>query len=199
MLLYGAGGHARVIISSILANGDLIHAVFDNDPGQVEIAGIATYQSYDPAIFRDQRLIISVGDNLTRRKLSEAIWHPFTITIHPFAWVDKSVKIGEGSCILHGAVVQAGTRIGRHVIINTAASVDHDCVIADFVHIAPGVRLAGNVHVGENTLVGIGSIVVPGLTIGKNCLIAAGSVVTRNIPDGLTVRGNPARIISRPL
>jgi acetyltransferase-like isoleucine patch superfamily enzyme len=100
---------------------------------------------------------------------------------------------------LHHAVIQADAVLGRHVIINTAATVDHNCVIDDFVHIAPGVILAGNVRVGENTLIGAGSIVAPGLTIGKNCFVAAGSVVTINIPDGATVRGNPARIISRNL
>ncbi len=94
-----------------------------------------------------------------------------------------------------GVIVQADARLGRHVIVNTAATVDHDCVLGDFAHIAPGVVLCGAVQVGEGTLVGAGSVIAPNLTIGANCLIAAGSVVTTHLPDGATVRGNPARAV----
>lgn len=197
MLIYGAGGHAKVIISCILANQNTIDSIFDDNPDRKEINGIVISELYDPTIFLDQELIISIGDNVIRRKVSDQIKHSFGITIHPSCIVDKSVKIGEGTVVLHTAVIQADSVIGRHVIINTSVSVDHDCIIGDFVHLAPGVVLAGNVCVGENTLIGVGSIVAPGLTIGKHCLVAAGSVVTKNIPDGVIVRGNPARIISR--
>ena len=115
--------------------------------------------------------------------------------IHPTAIVDESVQIGKGSVIMHGSILQAATTIGHHVIINTRVLIDHDCQIADFVHLAPGVVLCGNVRVGENTLIGAGSMVVPNITIGNNCHIAAGSVITQNIPDGATVRGNPGKII----
>jgi sugar O-acyltransferase (sialic acid O-acetyltransferase NeuD family) len=199
MLLYGAGGHAKVIISAILANQIPVNAIFDDNPNTKEIYRIATSGNYNPSLFPDEKLIISIGENNIRKKISQIIQHPFGNIIHPTATVDQSVTVGEGTCVLHHAVVQAGSVLGRHVIINTSASVDHDCVIHDFVHIAPGVIMAGNVHVEENTLIGIGSMVAPNLIIGKNCLVAAGSVVTINIPDGATVRGNPARIISRSL
>lgn len=196
MLIYGAGGHAKVIISCIRANQILIDSVFDDNPDRKEIYGIPVTGFYDPTIFPNQKLIIAIGDNLIRRKISNQIKHAFGITVYPSSIVDKSAKIGEGTVVLHNAVIQAGSIIGRHVIINTSVSVDHDCVICDFVHLAPGVILSGNICVGENTLIGVGSIVAPGLMIGKNCLVAAGSVVTKNIPDGVIVRGNPARIIS---
>lgn len=199
MLIYGAGGHAKVIISAILAHEITINAIFDDDSSRKEIYKIATSGNYNPAIFPDDTLIIAIGDNTIRKQISKYIKHQFGEIIHPSASVDKSVQIGQVTCILHHAVVQADSIIGQHVIINTSASIDHDCVIHDFVHIAPGVILAGSVSVGENTLIGIGSIVAPGLIIGKNCFIAPGSVVTINIPDGATVRGNPARIISRSL
>lgn len=196
MIIYGAGGHAKVIISCILANQNTIDSIFDDNPVRKEIQGILVAGFYNSKTLPDQKLIIAIGDNLIRKKISDLVKHSFGITIHPSCIVDKSVKIGEGAVILHNAVIQADSTIGRHVIINTAVSVDHDCVIGDFVHLAPGVILSGNVCVGENTVVGVGSIVVPGLTIGKNCFVAAGSVVTKNIPDGAIVRGNPARIIS---
>lgn len=199
MLIYGAGGHAKVIISCILANQNTIDSIFDDNPERKEIHGMEITGLYDPAVFPDCKLIIAIGDNLIRRKISNQIKHNFGIIIHPSCIVDKSVKIGEGTVVLHNAVLQADSVIGRHVIINTSVSVDHDCIIGDFVHLAPGVILSGNVCVGENTLIGVGSIVTPGLTIGKNCFVAAGSVVSKNIPDDAIVRGNPARVISRQI
>jgi sugar O-acyltransferase (sialic acid O-acetyltransferase NeuD family) len=199
MLLYGAGGHAKVIISAILAHEISINSIFDDNQDRKEVYRIKTSGSYNPFLFPDKKLIISIGDNSIRKRISGIIKHPFGIVIHPSATIDQSVIVGEGTCVLHHAVVQADSVLGRHVIINTSASIDHECVIDDFVHIAPGVILAGNVRIGENTLIGAGSIVAPGLTIGRNCFVAAGSVVTINIPDGAVVRGNPARIISRSL
>lgn len=196
MIIYGAGGHAKVIISCILANQESVDLIFDDNPDRKEVYGMEVSGFYNPTIFPDQKLIISIGNNSIRRKISNQVKHVFGITIHPSCIVDKTVKIGEGTVVLHNAVIQTYAVIGNHVIINTSVSVDHDCVIGDFVHLAPGVILAGNVCVGENTLIGVGSIVVPGLTIGKNCFISAGSIVTKNVPDGAIVRGNPARIIS---
>ncbi|MCF0057786.1 acetyltransferase [Dyadobacter sp. CY356] len=197
MLIYGAGGHAKVVISSILANQNKIDSIFDDNPNKKEIYALTVSGSYNPDTFPDKELIIAIGDNLTRRKISDQVKHTFGITIHPSSIIDKTVKIGEGTVVLHNATIQADSVIGRQVIINTSVSVDHDCIISDYVHLAPGVILSGSVCVGENTLIGVGSIVAPGLTIGKNCFVAAGSVVTHNIPDGVIVRGNPARIISR--
>ncbi|MBE9465654.1 acetyltransferase [Dyadobacter subterraneus] len=196
MIIYGSGGHAKVIISCIVANRDKVDLIFDDIPGRKEIYGMTVSGFYNSDILPDQKLIIAIGDNSVRRKISNQVKHPFGITIHPSCIIDKTVKLGEGTVVLHNAVIQADAIIGRHVIINTSVSVDHDCVISDFVHLAPGVILSGNVYVGENTLVGVGSIIAPGLTIGKNCFIAAGSVVTKDIPDGTMVRGNPAKIIS---
>jgi acetyltransferase EpsM len=85
--------------------------------------------------------------------------------------------------------------IGKHCIINTNSSVDHDCIIEDFVHLSPNVALAGAVLVGEGTHIGIGACIIQGIKIGKWCTIGAGSVIIRDIPDGSTVVGNPGRII----
>jgi len=197
MILYGAGGHAKVIISILKANGNNIQAIFDDDILRKTVFNIPVTGIYNPNLFVTEKLIIAVGNNVIRRRLSEKIIHKFGNTIHPAAVIEDSVIIEAGTCIMQNAVIQADSVLGKHVIINTSSSVDHDCHIGDFVHIAPGVVIGGNVTIGENTLIGIGSIVIPGLSIGKNCLISAGSVVTKNIADGMIVRGNPARIISR--
>lgn len=196
MIIYGAGGHAKIIISILKATRIEIDGIFDDDLSKDKLSGIEIQHHYNYTILPKKKLIIAIGNNMIRRNISERINHQFGNIIHPSAIVDQSVKISEGTCVMHNAVIQADTTIGKHVIINTSASIDHDCIIEDFVHIAPGVVLAGGVRIAENTLVGIGSFIAPGITIGKNCLISIGSVVTKNIPDGVTVRGNPARIIT---
>ncbi|MFN4146657.1 MAG: acetyltransferase [Runella sp.] len=195
MLLYGASGHAKVIISCLNASGIAVSQIFDDDLTKKDLWGIPVVGVYTPNIAIDEPLIISIGNNAIREKVAASIRHWFGVALHPKALIDDSVKIGEGSVILHGAVVQADTQIGKHVIINTLSSVDHDCVIEDFVHIAPRATLCGSISVGKGTLIGAGAVITPNLRIGKGCLIAAGSVVTKNIPDYAVVRGNPAKVL----
>jgi sugar O-acyltransferase (sialic acid O-acetyltransferase NeuD family) len=195
MLLYGASGHAKVVISCLRANGIEVSAIFDDDVSKKELWGIPVIGSYNTDFEPDQPLIISIGFNDIRQKIAGIIKHSIAQIIHSSAEVDDSVRMGEGSVVFHSATIQADAVIGKHCIINTSASVDHDCQIADFVHIAPNATLCGNVRVGICTLVGAGSIIAPNLTIGQGCLIAAGSVITRNIPDFAVVRGNPGRVI----
>lgn len=197
MLLYGASGHAKVIVSIVRSMGKEITALFDDDPEKKLLAGIPVVGAYDPAYLPQESIIISIGHNGIRQKVADQISHPFGKAQHHSALVDTSAVMGEGSVVMQGAIVQADAIIGRHVIINTGASVDHDCTIGDFVHIAPGVVLCGTIRVGNGTLIGAGSSIAPNLSIGANCLIAAGSVVTTSIPDGAIVRGNPARIIKK--
>ena len=110
--------------------------------------------------------IIAVGDNAKRRQVAlEREGMHFAMVygtaIHPSAIVSMSAVIGPGTVIMAGAVVQAGARIGKHCIINTCASVDHDCIVGDYAHIAPGAHLCGHVEVGEGALVGAGVCVAP--------------------------------------
>src|SRR5262249_58040314 len=111
----------------------------------------------------------------------------------PTAWVHPSVTIGAGTVIFAGAVIQPDATIGAHVIVNTRASIDHDCVLGDFVHVAPGVGLAGNVTLEEGAFLGIGAAAVPGSRVGAWATVGAGGVVIQPIAAGVTAVGVPAR------
>lgn len=195
MLLYGAGGHARVLISILNALNHPPVAIFDDDPTKETVAGIPIIGCYNSDFQPDLPLLLAVGNNATRCQLAQRIRHSFGITIHPSAIVDLSVSLGVGTVIVHRAVVQANARLGQHVIVNTGASVDHDCVLSDFVQVAPGAILCGNVRIGEGTFIGAGAVVVPGIDIGRWAVVGAGAVVTRNVPDRAVVWNSPARLI----
>ena len=139
--------------------------------------------------------IAAIGDSITRQSIIEQFDFTWLTLIHPSAYIDETASLGAGTVVMAGAIVQPGSRIGRHAIINTAASVDHDCTIEDFVHICPGAHLAGTVSVGERTLLGTGCSVIPGIHIGANVIVGAGAVVTKDLPDGVTVVGLPAKVI----
>lgn len=192
-VLYGAGGHAKVVADVLVANGFEIYTFIDSRKSG-RYLGIELNKSI---LTCNEILnkIIAIGDNAIRKKIAESLSPTFGLAKHKSAEVSASVHIEEGCMVLHQAVVQAGSKIGKHVIINTRASVDHDCVIDDFVHVAPGSILCGNVKVGEGTLVGAGTTVIPNITIGKWCIIGAGSVIIKDVPDYSVVVGNPGRII----
>ncbi|GGC11835.1 acetyltransferase [Dyadobacter sediminis] len=195
MLLYGAGGHAGVVAGIARDCGKIIKALFDDDLQKIAVAGTPVTGSYNTELFVNEPIVIAIGNNRIRRRISGQITHCFVSLIHPSALIDKTVTIGTGTVIVHGSIIQANSRIGNHVIVNTGATIDHDCEIADYVHIAPGAVLCGKVCIGESSLIGAGSCIAPNLVIGKNCIIGAGSIVTVNIPDSAVVRGNSSRVI----
>ncbi|TLU98052.1 acetyltransferase [Dyadobacter luticola] len=194
MIVYGAGGHAKVICDVINADGGSITAVFDDDVGINQFLDYPVYP-YSPNLFPEEPIVLAIGDNATRGNIARRICHRFVNVIHPSALITNNINIGAGNFVMHRVVIQAGSRIGNHCIINTGAIVEHDAVIGDFVHIAPGAIVCGSVTVGDFTLVGAGATLVPNIVIGKNCVIGAGSVIIRDIPDNVTVCGNPGRVI----
>ena len=197
MLLYGAGGHAKILIECLNACQIGILGIFDDAPVQFNFQQVPLLGSYQHNIYPEKACLISIGDNNNRKKVSLKIKHAFGKIIHPSALFSPSALLGEGSVIFHQAVIQAEAIIGKHVVLNTGSITEHDCLLEDFVHLAPGAILCGNVHVGEGTLIGAGAVVLPNISIGKWCTIGAGSVVNRDIPDFSTVAGVPAKIIKQ--
>jgi sugar O-acyltransferase (sialic acid O-acetyltransferase NeuD family) len=204
VIVLGAGGHAKVLIDALLASSALIAGIVDPDPklAGATLLGVPVLGQDDvvaqfpPSEIRLANGLGSVGLPAQRQLLFErfkAMGHSFATVIHPSAVVAPDVLIGEGTQVMAGAVIQPGSRIGVNCIINTRASVDHDCIIGDHVHVAPGVTMSGGLQVGRGSHIGTGATVIQGITIGSGCLIAAGAVVTKDIADGLKVRGIPAR------
>lgn len=93
---------------------------------------------------------------------------------------------------MQGAIIQSDAKIGKHCIVNTGASIDHECEIEDYVHISPHVTLYGNVLVGKGAWIEAGATVIPGIRIGEWSVVAAGATVIHNVPHSATVEGIPA-------
>jgi len=194
LAIFGAGGHAKVVIEIAESNDfDSIYICADMRTKDK----VFDYKVKDDILVEDS-CIIAVGDNRSRRELVERFnKNRFIKLIHKFSNVSKRAIIDEGTVVMAGATINADVKIGKHCIINTNSSIDHDCVLEDFVHISPNVALAGNVHVGEGTHVGVGVNVIPGVKIGKWCTIGAGAVIIRDVQDKQTVIGNPGKILRR--
>lgn len=191
MYLYGASGHAKVIIDILRANNEIVEALFDDNE---MIHHLLNYPVLHSSETRGP-LIISIGDNSVRRKIAEKLNVDFCSAFHPSSIISERAEIGEGTVVMQGAIIQSCVNVGKHCIINTGASVDHDCKIEDYVHISPHATLCGNVTVGEGTWIGAGTVVIPGVKIGKWCTVGAGSVVTKNLPDNVLAVGNRCKII----
>lgn len=190
--LFGASGHAKVIMDIIEAQGDRVGCLYDDAPHCDIIRGSKVYKAESKII--EGPLIISIGSNKVRHLISERYKLKYATAIHPGATVSQSAVIGDGSVVMQGAIIQPDAHIGRHCIINTGASVDHECQIEDYVHISPHATLCGNVHVAEGSWIGAGTTIIPGVKIGRWCIIGAGSVVIHDIPDDVVAYGNPCKI-----
>jgi len=197
VLLYGASGHAKVICSIYESNNINVDSIFDDNTIIKKLNSYDVIGAYLKNYRNDLELLISIGDNKIRKKVSKKILHKFSIVKHISALIDASVKIGEGSAIFHNSTIQRDTQIGKHCIINTNVCIDHECIIYDFVHVSPSATLCGNVKVGEGTHIGANATIIPNIMIGKWCVIGAGSVITKNIPDYSLVVGVPGKIIKK--
>jgi acetyltransferase EpsM len=207
IVVFGAGGHAKVVVDVLEAMGRYeILGLFDDSAelkGTIRAKYTVIGSKEDLLTMRRdmvQGLIVALGDNHRRRTVFEEAQRKgfaFVIAIHPSAQLGGGVRIGEGTLLVAGTVVNVDADIGPNVIVNTGATVDHDCRIGAHVHLSPGVHLAGRVIVGEGTHIGIGAVVLPNIRIGKYCVVGAGAVVREDLPDGVVAVGAPARIIKQ--
>jgi acetyltransferase EpsM len=201
LVVSAGGGHAAVVLEAAVLSG-------------LEVAGFVTIETgAAPSLFdcphlggperlqekeflRQVELAPACGSNVGRRQLATAVEaHGGVLRTvrHPAAIVSPSAVIEGGSVILAGAIVGPRARLGRGVILNHAASVDHDCDVGAFVNICPGARLAGAVIVEDDAFVGMNASVLQGRRVGRGAVIGAGAVVTRDVEPGAVFVGVPAR------
>lgn len=205
LIIFGAGGHAKMAIEVARSGVEFqpllclaaqtSNATFPETLLGVRVAG-ETDAEIRNGLNRTIWAFVAVGDNRLRQQLSNklsAYGYSLATLVAASAWLSPSACVGAGSILMPQAVVGADAQVGHGVIVNTSASIDHDCRIDSFAHLAPGVHLAGNVHVGRSAFVGIGTNVVPHQSIGAEAMVGAGAVVLSDIPVGETWVGCPAR------
>lgn len=206
VVFWGAAGHAKVLAEAIAGTEIRLLALVDNRPVSSPIQNVPvlfTIKAFDGWLTgrpKNEALhfVIAVGGGRGQDRfdlmatLEGRGLKPMTI-IHPRAFVARDAEIGPGSQILAQAAVCSQTRLGRSVIVNTSASIDHECVVHDCVHVAPGAHIAGEVVIGFGAFIGTGAVVLPRVKVGAFATVGAGAVVTHDVPDRMTVVGNPAR------
>ena len=206
LYILGSGGHGKVVAEVAIRN-KLFKKIFFLDDNYREntkvyntkVAGDLSETFLKKIDKKKSACITAFGDGKLRSKfhiILKKLQLPIISLIDESSFVSSTSKINSGSLICAGSVIGPETEIGEGVIVNHNSSVDHDCIIENFVHICPGVNLAGNVEVDEFSHVGIGSSVIQGIRIGKECIVGAGSVVIKDIKNKNKVAGNPAKKLS---
>lgn len=207
LLIIGAGGHAESVIDSILSLGNYqIEGMIDiKEKLNQSILGVKIIgDDNDLAYFYKKKMkhvVIAIGgikSNQIKRRVYDCckkIGYQFPNIIDPSAILSNSVVLGEGNFIGKGVVINSNVQIGDLCIINTRSVVEHGCRIDDFVHLAPGCVLCGNVWVKTNSLIGAQSTIIQNITVGEDTVVGAGSLVIKELASHKIAYGSPAREI----
>lgn len=195
VIIIGAGGHGKVAADIVRLSGDEVVGFLDDKPPENLVGFNVIGNTGDIGKWFDCMYFTAVGNAEIRKKImyNNVSWYT---AIHPTAVIADDVKIGEGTLFAANSVVNPGAEIGKGCIINTAATVDHDCILEDFVHISPGAHLSGSVKVGYETWIGIGACVVNNIEICAGCTIGAGAAVIKNIGVAGTYVGVPVKKVN---
>ncbi|MFT6987783.1 MAG: sugar O-acyltransferase (sialic acid O-acetyltransferase NeuD family) [Psychromonas sp.] len=197
LAIVGASGHGKIVADIAEQLGFTVNFYDDAYPSKTQIEHWPIHGTCANLVALNNPIsvVVAIGNNKIRHQkvtlLQQNNFDLITL-IHPTAIISQYAVIAEGAVVFAGAIINAFAKVGVGCIINTAAVIEHDCIIDDFAHICPNVALAGGVTVGNKSWVGIGSQVKQLITIGDNCLIGAGSTVVKNIPDNITAYGSPA-------
>jgi sugar O-acyltransferase (sialic acid O-acetyltransferase NeuD family) len=201
ILLFGAGGHAKVVLDTLLLNG-AVRADVDvtDDSAALHGADFLGAPVRAPGECGGRRFHVAIGVARAREAVQARLLaqgRQAINVIHPRASLSPLAALGQGVFMAAQAVVAPAARLGDAVIVNHGAIVDHDCVVGGFTHIAPHATLGGNVTIGRRVLIGAGATILPGVQVGDDCVIGAGAVVTASVAAGGTWVGVPAKPLRR--
>jgi len=210
IVLFGGTGQAMQVKPILEYYGSTVIAIIDDTKGlkspfpDVPIFGGYEHftEFYNSSQFGETGFCLTIGNPnghiriRLHNKLSNDGFIPISIA-HETAWINEDVTIGLGAQILEKALISARVSLGLQCIVNSNASVHHECILDDGVEVGPSATVCGDVEIGFNTWVGAGAVILPRIKVGQNCMIGAGSVVMKDVPDGTTVIGNPSRPIIR--
>lgn len=196
--LFGAGGHGRVVAEQIRSRWPGADLCFGDaqKPRGTNIDGISVNFT-SPEEAKEGYLIITIGDNALRARLQRKATYSGVSIGHFIADPDQffTLRPGDGSMVLAGAIVTSNVSIGEGVIVNSGAIIEHDSDVGDFCHLAPGSVLAGGTVLGPRVFVGAGAQVVNQAHIAGGTIIGAGATVVRTITEPGIYVGNPAKRI----
>jgi sugar O-acyltransferase (sialic acid O-acetyltransferase NeuD family) len=207
IIILGAGGHAKVLLDALRLQGKTVLGLTDADGTKhgssvldAPVLGDDTVlKSHEPQKVLLVNGVGSIKNTTFRQQLFEkykALGYSFASVIHPSAVIARDVICGEGAQIMAGTVIQPGGRIGDNVIINTNATLDHDCRIGNHVHIASGACLSGGVIVEEGVHIGAAATLIQLVRIGAFSTVGAASLVLKEVPAKTIVAGVPAKGLS---
>ena len=201
IVVWGGGGHGHVVVDllRVLGGWDIVGILDNRNPPGARIMDVPVLGDADqlPRLRGGgiENVVVAIGDFAARSKMlhhAQDLGFQTPSIIHPSCIIYPSAIIGSACVLCALSIVGAQTTIGSGTILNTRSVVDHDNQIGKCVHVAPGAVLCGYVAVGSESWIGAGSVVRDHLVIGSRVMVGAGSVVIKNVPDGLTVYGNPA-------
>ena len=208
LVIIGAGGHGAEVAAYARDMDWPLAGAFDDDKRAgtwhvTTLLGRLDELAEFCAAHERVHYMTAVGSNGVRRRMVRRIeamripnLEPHALR-HASAWTGAGVEIGAGTLLAPNALATTRVTIGAHCILNVNASVSHDSVVEDFCNINPRATLCGDVRLGEGCYIGAGAVVIEKCIIGAWSVIGAGSVVTRDLPEGVTAVGVPARIIKR--
>jgi sugar O-acyltransferase (sialic acid O-acetyltransferase NeuD family) len=201
VIVVGAGGHAVSVAETVCATGYTIKAFVSASGNGGMLLGIPVITAI-PAdhVSSGGAVVLAIGDNFTREKewarLASAIpVDQLPAVVHPTASISRYASLGAGSVVMQGTVVGSGACVGLGCLLNSGSVLEHECEMADFASLAPGVLTGGRVRIGARSALSIGAVVRHGLSIGSDTVVGAASYVNVDIPSGVVAYGTPARVV----
>lgn len=197
--VYGASGCGRGILPILRGCHPQAEIVFIDDglaPGRVNGHEIMKWSDFEAHEHQNKCVSIAIAASKTRQLLAERCDNfgiPLIEARAASVVQMDDVVIGDGACLSPFVTLTSNIRIGRCFHANLYSYVEHDCVIGNFVTLAPGAKVNGNVIIGDHAYLGSGAVLRQGITIGEGAIVGMGAVVTRDVPQGVTVVGNPAK------